>query len=150
MKFNRNFNQRKALRRTQLNSLISHGKITTTQAKAGEVKRLFDRLVGKAKENTVQVRRLLAAELASVKSANRLVDVIAPLFPDKKSGFTTSIKEKIRKGDGVTMVSVKLLAELPKSQPAFKEKPVKLPAKGGTNPSNKTNSTNTTKVKLAK
>ncbi len=124
MKLNRNFNQRKALRRTQLTSLINFGKITTTEAKAKEVKRLFDRLVGKAKENSVHIRRLLAAELASTKSANRLVDVIAPLFPDKKSGFTTSFKEKIRKGDGVTMVSIKLLADLPKPQP----KPIPTPA----------------------
>ncbi|MBI1871906.1 50S ribosomal protein L17 [Candidatus Collierbacteria bacterium] len=124
MKLNRNFNQRKALRRTQLTSLINFGKITTTEAKAKEVKRLFDRLVGKAKEISVHIRRLLAAELASTKSANRLVDVIAPLFPDKKSGFTTSFKEKIRKGDGVTMVSIKLLADLPKPQP----KPIPTPA----------------------
>lgn len=125
MKLNRNFNQRKALWRIQLNSLITFGKITTTEAKAKEVKRLFDRLVSKAKENSVHIRRLLAAELASAKSANRLVDVIAPLFPDKKSGFTTSFKEKIRKGDGVTMVSVKLLADLPKPQPKPEPEPKK-------------------------
>lgn len=121
MKFNRSTNQRKALRKTQLNALIVNGKITTTQAKAKEVKRLFDKLVSKAKVNSVHIRRQLAAYLSSTPSANRLVDVIAPLFPDRSSGFTTSAKEKIRKGDGVTMVSVKLLAELPKPVPVEKK-----------------------------
>lgn len=130
MKFSRSTNQRKALRKTQLNALITVGKITTTEAKAKEVKRLFDKLVAKAKSNSVPVRRQLAAYLSSTNSANRLVDVIAPLFPDRASGFTTSAKEKIRKGDGVTLVSVKLLAELPKPEPKpAKAKVVKEPTK---------------------
>lgn len=126
MKFSRSPNQRSALRKTQLNALIAAGRITTTEAKAKEVKRLFDKLVAKAKTNSVPVRRQLAAYLSSPNSANRLVDTIAPLFPNRVSGFTTSHKEKIRKGDGVTLVSVKLLAELPKSQPTVKPAPKKV------------------------
>ena len=113
MKLNRNRNQRKALVRTQLNALVNLGHLTTTLAKAKMMKPLFDRLITRAKVGTVASRRLLARDLASVASANRLVDVIAPLFPDRVSGYTSSTKDKIRRGDAVTMVTLKLMAELP-------------------------------------
>ena len=113
MKLNRNRNQRKALVRTQLNALVNLGHLTTTLAKAKMMKPLFDKLITRAKVGTVASRRLLARDLASVASANRLVDVIAPLFPDRVSGYTSSTKDKIRRGDAVTMVTLKLMAELP-------------------------------------
>ena len=113
MKLNRNRNQRKALMRTQLSALVNFGHLTTTLAKARMMKPLFDKLITRAKVGTVASRRLLARDLASVASANRLVDVIAPLFPDRVSGYTSSTKNKIRRGDAVTMVTLKLMAELP-------------------------------------
>ncbi|MEK7524759.1 MAG: 50S ribosomal protein L17 [Patescibacteria group bacterium] len=113
MKLNRNRNQRQALMRTQLNALVNFGHLTTTLAKAKMMKPLFDKLITRAKVGTVASRRLLARDLASVASANRLVDVIAPLFPDRVSGYTSSTKNKIRRGDAVTMVTLKLLADLP-------------------------------------
>src|SRR3989338_5008011 len=119
MKLNRNRNQRKALMRTQLSALVNFGHLTTTLAKARMMKPLFDKLVTRAKIGTVASRRLLAKELASVASANRLVDVIAPLFPDRVSGYTSSTKNKIRRGDAVTMVTLKLMADLP--APVVKE-----------------------------
>ena len=119
MKLNRSKNQRRALMRTQLNALVNSGHLTTTIAKAKMMKPLFDKLVTRAKIGTVASRRLLAKELASVASANRLVDVIAPLFPDRVSGYTSSTKNKIRRGDAVTMVTLKLMADLP--APVVKE-----------------------------
>ena len=113
MKLNRNRNQRKALMRTQLNALVNFGHLTTTLAKARMMKPLFDKLITRAKVGTVASRRLLAKNLANVASANRLVDVIAPLFPDRVSGYTSSTKDKIRRGDAVTMVTLKLMADLP-------------------------------------
>lgn len=123
MKLNRNRNQRQALVRTQLNALVNSGHLTTTQAKAKMMKPLFDKLVTRAKVGTVASRRLLAKELANTASANRLVDVIAPLFPDRVSGYTSSTKNKIRRGDAVTMVTLKLMADLP--APVVEEKKVK-------------------------
>lgn len=102
--------------RTQLNALVNNGRLTTTEAKARMVKPLFDKLVTRAKKASLASRRLLAKDLASAASANRLVDVIAPLFPDRVSGYTSSTKEKIRRGDAVTMVTLKLMADLPRSE----------------------------------
>ena len=142
MKLNRNRNQRKALMRTQLNALVNFGHLTTTLAKAKMMKPLFDKLITRAKVGTVASRRLLAKNLASVASANRLVDVIAPLFPDRVSGYTSSTKNKIRRGDAVTMVTLKLMADLP--APVVKEeKKVKVDKKVATKTTEK-------KVKTAK
>lgn len=99
--------------RTQLNALVNNGRLTTTEAKAKMMKPLFDKLVTRAKKASLASRRLLAKDLASTASANRLVDVIAPLFPDRVSGYTSSTKNKIRRGDAVTMVTLKLMADLP-------------------------------------
>lgn len=111
--FNRNYNQRKALFRSQLQSLITWGKLTTTEAKAKVIKRQFDKLVSKAKKNTLSARRNLAATLASTSHANRLVDVIAPLVSDRVSGFTTMVKASLRRGDGVVLATLKLVKDLP-------------------------------------
>lgn len=125
MKLNRNYNQRKALARTQLNALINNGQITTTQPKAKLIKPMVDRLITKAKIGSVHARRQLAATLASVSSANRLVDVIVPLFADKKSGFTSLTKIKIRKGDGAVVSTIRLMIDLPKPVVAEKVKKIK-------------------------
>ena len=128
--------------RTQLSALVNFGHLTTTLAKARMMKPLFDKLITRAKVGTVASRRLLARDLASVASANRLVDVIAPLFPDRVSGYTSSTKDKIRRGDAVTMVTLKLMAELP--VPVVKEeKKVKVDKKVATKTTEK-------KVKTAK
>lgn len=111
--FNRNYNQRKALFKSQLRDLITWGKLTTTEAKAKAIKRIFDRLVAKAKTNSVAVRRQLAASLSSAAHAQRLVDVIAPLMSDHPSGFTSIVKVARRRGDNVVLATLKLVKDLP-------------------------------------
>ena len=140
MKLSRNYNQRKALIRTQLVALINNGQITTTESKAELIKPLVDRLITKAKVGSIHARRQLASMLASVPAANRLVDVIMPLFADKKSGFASLTKIKVRKGDGTTISTLRLLAEIPK--PVVKAKPVK---EAKTNKSNESNQSNKSK-----
>lgn len=134
MKLNRSFNQRKALTRSQANAFIANGHITTTQSKAKMLKPIVEKMIAKAKTNSVHVRRQLASELANVASANRLVDVIAPLYIDVASGFVTNSKVKIRLGDATTMVTLKLTRDLPvevkpekvkKVKPEVKSKPTK-------------------------
>ena len=144
MKLNRSFNQRKALARTQLNALINNGQITTTEAKAKFIKPMVDRLITKAKVGSVHARRQLAATLASVPSANRLIDVIMPLFAQRKSGFTSLTKIKIRKGDATTISTLRFLAEIPlaKRDLASPDKPIVKTKTIKTNKPNKLNLSN--------
>lgn len=120
--FNRNYNQRKALFKSQLQSLITWGKLTTTQPKAKVIKRMFDKLITQASKGTVSARRLLAGKLSSQEHADRLVDVIAPLLSDRKSGFTTIQKTSVRRGDAVVMSTLKLVKDLPVIEEVAKEK----------------------------
>lgn len=145
MKLNRNYNQRKALARTQLNALINNGQITTTESKAKFIKPLVDRLITKAKVGSVHARRQLAATLASVSGANRLMDVITPLFGQKKSGFTSLTKIKIRKGDAATMSTLRFLADIPKPVEKVKKAKVVKEKVAKPNKSNLSNKSNKTK-----
>jgi large subunit ribosomal protein L17 len=128
-KFNRNYNQRKALFKSQLQSLITWGKLTTTQPKAKVIKRLFDKMVTRALKGTVAARRLLAGDLSSQPHADRLVDVIAPHLSDRKSGFTTIEKTSVRRGDAVILSTIRFVKQLPVIEAVKEEKKVKVEKK---------------------
>lgn len=107
--FNRNTNQRKALFRSLIQSLIIHEEIKTTLSKAKVIKRLVDKLITKAKAGTLQVRRQLMAFLPNKKAVNKLVDDIAPRVKQKTSGFTRFMRLGKRRGDDAMMVKMELV-----------------------------------------
>lgn len=112
--FNRNTNQRKALFRSLIQSLIIHEEIKTTLSKAKVIKRLVDKLITKAKAGTLQVRRQLMAFLPNKKAVNKLVDDIAPRVKQKTSGFTRFMRLGKRRGDDAMMVKMELVEKKPK------------------------------------
>jgi len=122
-KLNRDSNHRKALFRNQLKKLITYGFLTTTTTKAKIIKRLFDKLVTKAKQGTLSSRRSVIASLGNTTSANRLVDTIAPVLSDRLSGFTTIQKVDVRRGDSTSMATLKLVTAIP--EPEKKEIEIK-------------------------
>ena len=105
----RNTKQRKALLRELLRSLFEHGEIVTTQAKAKEVKRLSDKMIARAKKNTIASKRLLHRDFGKRDVVNVLVDKIAPVFKDRNSGFTTIQKVGKRRGDNTLLVRLSLI-----------------------------------------
>ena len=128
-KLNRNTNQRKALFKSLLNSLIMKEEIKTTPAKAKAIQGVFDRLVSKGRLGTLHVRRLLHAFLGNQKSVNKLVDELAPRMDKRKSGFTRITKLGLRKGDNAPIVKMELVDKkelvAPKTKPAKESAPVK-------------------------
>lgn len=109
VRLKRDHNERKALFKSLLNSLIMHEKIETTGAKAKAIRGVFDKLVTKAKPQTVHVRRLLHAFLGDIKSVNKLIDVLVPRMKDRSSGFTRIVKLGRRRGDDAPVVSMELV-----------------------------------------
>ena len=87
-------NQRTALLRGLAVSLIQKGKITTTSAKAKELRPFAERLVTLGKEGTVAARRKAATRLGEPKAAviKKLFDEIAPEYKDRNGGYTRIIK----------------------------------------------------------
>lgn len=107
-KFNRDSKARRALFKGLVRSLVEHGSIVTTQAKAKEIKRLADKIIGKAKDDSLATRRLLHKFFGTRDVVNTLVDKIAPVFADRTSGFTTISDVGLRRGDNTQLSKLAL------------------------------------------
>jgi large subunit ribosomal protein L17 len=92
--FGRSRSQRTALIRGLAISLIEHGKIQTTEAKAKEVRSYVERLVTHGKEATVASRRVVSSKLGEPKQViiKKLFDDIAKRYVDRNGGYTRIIK----------------------------------------------------------
>ena len=101
-------NQRVALLRTLATSLFLHGKIKTTEAKAKELRIVAEKMITRAKDNTITNRRILAKEL-SAATVKRLFDEIAPQFKQRQGGYTRMIKYGPRKSDAANMTIIELV-----------------------------------------
>lgn len=107
--FNRDTNTRKALLRGLARNLVEHGEITTTREKAKEVRRIADKLINKAKTDTVANRRQIHRFFGKRDVVNTLVERIAPIMKKRVSGFTTLSVIGKRRGDNTTMVKLALV-----------------------------------------
>ena len=116
IKLSRNYNQRRALIKGLVVSLINSGQVTTTLKKAKVLKSRFDKLAAKAQLNTLHVRRQIYATLSNHQATNKLIDTIVPLMPKRRGGFTTIKKTTIRRGDAAPMATVKLSVPLPEPE----------------------------------
>lgn len=105
----RDKNQRTALFRGLIRSLILAESITTTQAKAKAIKGLFDRLVNKAKKSDNASQRVLQSFLVKEDLIKKLTGEISPRFSDRSSGFTQIVRVGTRSGDGAMMVKMSLV-----------------------------------------
>ena len=95
-KFHRKKDQRKALLKGLAANLILKERIKTTSVKAKETKSKVEKLITIAKkQNLVALRRV--KENLPEKAANKLYYEIAPLYKDRKGGYTRIIKTSIRK-----------------------------------------------------
>jgi large subunit ribosomal protein L17 len=105
-KFGRNPSQRKALLRQLAISLIMNDRITTTEAKAKELRSVVEKLVTIAREDSLHHRRLIMSRIDNEKAMNRLFDVVAPRFEDSNGGYTRMAKLGVRHGDAAPLVLI--------------------------------------------
>ena len=101
--FSRKSGPRKALLRGLMVSLVEHGRIKTTVARAKEVRRHIERAVTLGKKGDLNSLRLLIARLASKDMAMELVKNVSPRFKDRNGGYTRVIKIGRRPGDTAEM-----------------------------------------------
>ena len=94
--FNRPSNQRRALLRSLARSLIIHERISTTEAKAKELRPYVERLVTFGKKNTLATRRLAIAKLGDKAAVKKLFDSIAPRYANTNGGYTRVVKRSVR------------------------------------------------------
>lgn len=90
-------------------SLIKHGRIETTVVRAKELKRIVEKLVTRAKEDTVHNRRLARRDLRNEEGVKLLFDV-APRFKGRAGGYTRVLKKaKVRTGDSAEMAIIEFV-----------------------------------------
>jgi len=106
---NRDSKHRKALFKNLLRALFTHGEITTTEAKAKEVKRIGDKIVFKAINNDLKTRRLLHRFFGRRDVVNTLVDRVAPEMKSRVGGYTRLTKIGKRRGDNALLVNLSLV-----------------------------------------
>jgi len=101
--FSRKSGPRKALLRGLMVSLVEHGRIKTTVARAKEVRRHIEKAVTLGKKGDLNSIRLLVARLANKDMALDLVKNVSPRFKDRNGGYTRVIKIGRRPGDTAEM-----------------------------------------------
>lgn len=110
---------REALLHGLVKSLITHGQITTTHARAKEAQRLADRLVGLGKDGSIHARRRAFRVLQNRSVVKQLFAEIAPRFVDTPGGYTRVVRlSQLRRGDGAQL-AVLAFSRLPVAHPAL-------------------------------
>src|SRR5206468_11409687 len=98
-KLQRTSSHRAALFRNMAAALIKHEQITTTLAKAKELRPYVEKLVTLAKHGGLSNRRLAQSRLLDDAQLTKLFDVIAPRYADRSGGYTRVIKAGIRRSE---------------------------------------------------
>ena len=111
-KFGRKTDPRSALIKGLASALIDHTSIKTTHAKAKELVPYVEKLVTKAKKGDLHNRRQVISKVATVSSAHKLVDEIAPKLGARNSGYLRIVKEENRRGDNAPMSRVSFVDDL--------------------------------------
>jgi large subunit ribosomal protein L17 len=111
-KLSRNSAHRHALMRNMVTSLIEHGRIRTTDAKAKELRRWADKMVTLGKKDTVAARRRARAFVQTDAAVSKLFKEVAPRFVNRAGGYTRIIKVGQRPGDAAP-ISIIEFTELP-------------------------------------
>src|SRR5574344_2977017 len=100
---------RRAMSRNMVTSLLRFERITTTKSKALEVRKDAEKLITRAKEDTVHNRREAAKFIQDEKILNKLFTEIGPRMKERNGGYTRVLKLGYRQGDAADMVILELV-----------------------------------------
>jgi large subunit ribosomal protein L17 len=108
-KLQRTSAHRTALFRNMAAALIKHEQITTTLAKARELRPYAEKLLTLAKKGGLSNRRLAHSRLLDDTQLVKLFDTLAPRYADRAGGYTRVIKAGIRKSDSAEMAIIEFV-----------------------------------------
>ena len=127
-KLNRNSSHRKAMFSNMVSSLVTHGRIETTEAKAKELRGIAERTINWsvkvnelcAKDSTtlsrdeklevMHAKRMAGRVLKDRDALTHLFHELAPAMAGRPGGYTRVIKTRVRKGDAAPMAMIELVA----------------------------------------
>ena len=126
-KFGRETDQRRALKRGLMCSLIEYQSITTTLARCKEIRRETEKLITLARKGGLANRRLVISRLNSIETAALLCDVVAPQVK-RDSGYLRIERAGYRRGDNAEMGTISFVDDIDfetATKPEVKSEPKK-------------------------
>lgn len=110
-KLGRSSAHRRALYRNLVTDVLGYEKITTTEAKAKEVRRIAEKMITLGKKGGLHCRRQALAYIFDDKVVDKLFDKLAQRYAERSGGYTRTTKLGPRLGDGASMVRIELVTE---------------------------------------
>ncbi len=108
-KLARSSGYRRALHRNLVTALLGYEKITTTEAKAKEVRGLAEKMITLGKEGDLHSRRQALSFIIDKKVAEKVFAELAPRYAERPGGYTRITKLGPRLGDRAAMVQLELV-----------------------------------------
>lgn len=100
---------RNSMLRNIVTSLLKEERIETTEQRAKELRRIADRMISLGKQGDLHAKRQVLSYLFDETVVKKLFDEIAPRYSERNGGYTRILKTGYRRGDGASMVLVKLV-----------------------------------------
>jgi large subunit ribosomal protein L17 len=150
-KLSRNSSHRKALLDNLVRAVILSESIRTTTPKAKEARRLVERVITKARQNTLAARRVVHKTVRDQAALARLFETIGPRFKERPGGYTRIIHVENRVGDNAPMSILELVEKSEKAEPEKKaDKPEKAEKKAAAKETSDTGADKKSKKKAKK
>ena len=108
-KLSRKSSHRKAMTRNMVTSIFKYERIKTTKAKALEIRRTAEKMITRAKVDSVHNRRVIAKDIKDKEILAKLFTDIAPRFEKRDGGYTRILKLGRRAGDAAEIVFLELV-----------------------------------------
>lgn len=100
---------KRAMMRNMVTSILEHGRIATTVARAKEVRRPLDKMITLGKRGDLHARRRALRFIKSKEAMHNLFGDLAERYQDRAGGYTRIIKTGFRHGDGAPMALIQLV-----------------------------------------
>ncbi len=100
---------KRALYRNLVTDLLNHGKITTTEAKAKQIRGMAEKMITLGKRGKLHSRRQALGIVYSKEVADKLFSELAERYAERPGGYTRTTKLGRRVGDGAEMVQIELV-----------------------------------------
>lgn len=121
-KLGRTTSHKEAMLRNMVTSFFKHEKITTTDIKAKELRKVAEKMITLGKKETLHARRQAASVVRERGVVKKLFEEISPRYKDRAGGYTRIVKAGFRAGDNAPLALIELIPQEVKKEEKSKTK----------------------------